>query len=324
MRKNKKISGKSKRRWYPTETILLTLLIIYTITFLFPLLWGVLTSFKHPYDFGIQNNNKLFGLPDMSVWQKFNGGLFGNYKQVISGLEFPWRRTFLGGFDHKMIRHETKGSLLIYIINTLLYAGGSSMFFVFISCSVAYLCAKYKYKFSAIIYATVIFTMVVPIIGAQAAMIKILQMFNLYDNWFGNFLRVSTFTSMYFLVFFAFFKDLPDTFNEAAEIDGANQLKIMYTICMPLAMNMVATVFLITFITYWNDYTTPMLYMPTKPTLSYALLYLMERGGESANGIYEVPPKVAALVLLCLPMIVLFVFFKKRLMGNISMGGIKE
>ncbi len=311
---------KPKKHWTAFEIIILVILILYTVAFFFPLVWGVLTSFKHPYDFGIMNENKLFGLPSLDVWKKFNGNIFGNYLFVFDNLSIKFNRTYMVGFNHRQVQASTEGTLLIYIINTLLYAGGSSFFHVFITCSVAYLCAKYTYKFSGIVYAAVIFSMVIPIIGAQSAMIAILQQFNLYNNWLGNFLRCSSFATMYFLVFFAAFKDMPNTYNEAAEIDGASQLRIMYTICIPLVMKMITTVFLIIFIAYWNDYTTPMLYLPTKPTLSYALIMLLQHEGK----IGEVPQQIASLIMLCLPIVILFVIFKKKLMGNISMGGIKE
>ncbi len=317
---NIEMKHKPKKHWTAFEIVILVILIFYTLVFLFPLVWGVLTSFKHPYDFGIMNNNKLFGLPDVEIWNKFNGNIFGNYAFVFDNLTIKFNRTYTVGFNYRTVQASTEGTLVLYIVNTLLYAGGSSLVHVFITCSTAYLCAKYTYKFSAIVYAAVIFSMVIPIIGAQAAMIAILQKFNLYNNWLGNYLRCSSFASMYFLVFFAAFKDMPNTYNEAAEIDGASQLRIMYTICMPLVIKMITTVFLITFIAYWNDYTTPMLYLPTKPTLSYALILLLQHEGK----IGEVPQQIASLIMLCLPIVILFVIFKKSLMGNISMGGIKE
>ncbi len=320
---NKTKKVKSKKQMGALEIILISILIFYSLTFFVALFWGVLTSLKDPYDF-FMDKNVLFGLPNPERWSeniKTPNNLFGNYVFVFDNLKAKFTKAWNYGLGLRYTTtDDVNGSFMFYIINTLLYAGVGTLILVFVTCSVAYVCAKYKYRFSEIIYTAVIFTMVIPIVGAQTAMINILQMFNLYNNWIGHFIRCASFASMYFLVFYAFFKDLSNTYNEAAEIDGASQIRVMYSICMPLAAKIMATVFLIMFVANWNDYTTPMLYLPTKPTLSYALFKLLDQGGT----IGEVPQKVAALFVLCAPIIVLFIIFKKSLMGNISMGGIKE
>ncbi len=321
MENSKKV--KLKKKWTVLEIILLCVLVVYSLTFFLALFWGVLTSLKEQFDFSL-GNNKLFGLPSMLAWEgnfETPGNIFGNYVSVLRALEEKsFNKNWLYGLNFQYTGHdETKGTLWLYVFYTLLYAGGGSLIQVFVTSSVAYLCAKFKYKFSSIVYMTVIFTMIIPLVGAQTAMINILQMFNLYNNWLGHFLRSAMFNSMYFLVFYSFFTDMSDSYIEAAEIDGASQLRVMFSVCMPLAIKMITTIFLIMFVAGWNDYTTPLLYLPTNPTLSTALFYLI-----NFSGLQETPSKIAALFMLCLPILVLFIIFKKTLMGNVSMGGVKE
>ena len=132
----------------------------------------------------------------------------------------------------------------------------------------------------------------------------------------------ASFRSMYFLIFYGFFKDLPNTYNEAAEIDGASQFATMLRICIPLSAKMITTIILIQFVASWNNYTVPMIYMPTKPTLAYLIYYLIFV--QTGSILTIVPRKVACLMCLAIPILILFIFLKDKLMGNISIGGIKE
>lgn len=128
---------------------------------------------------------------------------------------------------------------------------------------------------------------------------------------------------MYFFVYYAFFGGLSNTYREAAELDGASEMTILLRIYFPLAMKMIATVFLIQFVALWNDYQTPLLYLPTHPTLSYGV-YLVAIDPPSGIKLSDVPHSVSACMMLALPILIVFVIFKDKIMGNISLGGIKE
>lgn len=143
----------------------------------------------------------------------------------------------------------------------------------------------------------------------------------MYDTIWGMWIKSFTFANSYFLIFHAFFSGVSDTYTEAAQLDGASQFRILWTIYVPLASKTITTVFLLLFVANYNDYNTSLLYIPTHPTLAYAVWYFSRgMGGGSEN-----PPfNFAASMTLALPMVILFVFFKKKLMGDISLGGIKE
>ena len=80
-----------------------------------------------------------------------------------------------------------------------------------------------------------------------------------------------------------------------------------------------ATVFLIKFIEFWNDYSTPLLYLPTHPTLAYGVQDM------STNGdINKVLERIASCMVLALPITILFIVFRNKIMGNVTMGGVKE
>ena len=116
--------------------------------------------------------------------------------------------------------------------------------------------------------------MCVPIVGNYPSEVTFLRNTLLYDEIWGNYIQKMGGAGMYFFVFYAFFKGLPDTYREAAEIDGASDLKIMVRVYFPLAIKIISTVFLIQLVALWNDFSTPYLYLKSHPTLSFGVYYI--------------------------------------------------
>ena len=101
--------------------------------------------------------------------------------------------------------------------------------------------------------------------------IRMLKQLHIYDTFFGMFVLRMNFLSIYFLIFYAQFEMIPMTYSEAAKVDGASNFKIMTRIILPQAVPTIVTVFLLTFITFWNDYQIPLYYLPNSPTVSQGL-----------------------------------------------------
>ncbi len=279
--------------------ILFIVLVLYTISMLYPLLWGALTSLKSIDEF---RSNKL-GFPQDWAFSNF-ATVMQNF--IVDGVRDG--RTF-------------EQNVWQMIVNTLLYVIGSAFVATFIPCIVAYVTAKFRYKMSKVIYAVVLITMMIPIVGSYPAEIDMLRKLNLYNTMYGAWLQKANFLGMYFLVFHATFIRLSDDFSEAAKIDGASEWTVMVRIIFPLVKNVFFTIFLIKFIEFWNDYQTPLLYIPAYPTLSYGLHQLTNK---SINGLSYVPMRMAGCIIVIIPILILFLIFQERLMSNVSMGGLKE
>lgn len=226
------------------------------------------------------------------------------------------------GLGPEQIVHTCKAGFGELLVNTLLYTVGGALIYALMPALTAYLCAKYPYKLSAIIVVVYTLMMCMPIVGSTPFELTFLRNTGLYDNIIGNYIQKMTGSGMYFFVYLAYFKGTSETYREAAQIDGASQIRIMTTIYFPLAIKIIATVFLIQFVALWNDYQTPLLYLPTHPTLAYAVYYVSYEAFEPA--LYHTPPRIAGLMLLAVPIVILFAIFKDKLMGDISLGGIKE
>ncbi len=322
----KKVIKKDKKKyeWNAYSIIVGISLIIYAISFIVPLLWGLNTSLKSEFQFFLKND--VLGLPNMEHWARdieTPGQLFGNYIVAFRFMNFKNTAQYVVGiFNQRVVQVTNEANIFECVYHTLVYALGCSISFLVVTISVGYLCAKYRYKFSDFVYAIVIFCMVMPTQNTQPAMIQLLRALNVFNKHISMWLTGASFRSMYFLIFYGFFKDLPNTYNEAAEIDGASQFATMLRICIPLCAKISSTIVLIQFVAAWNNYSVPMIYLPTLPTLAYAIYYLIYV--QTGSILTIVPRKVACLMCLAIPILVLFVFLKDRLMGNISIGGIKE
>lgn len=304
-----------------------SILILYAISMLIPLIWGLIMSLK-PQDevtYAMRSLEEhwqiLFGATDPRFDQ--DRSLLGNYLRVFKVLQ-PIQTSdsyFAGMKLDRLVNITEVDYLWEVVLNTILYTVGGAFIMAMVPCIIGYMCAKYTYKFSSLLIAVALFAMIMPSVGTYPVELVLLRRLGIYNSIWGNWIQTFSFTGSYFFVYIAFFSGVDQTYTEAAEIDGASQLRVLLQIIIPLASKMIATVFLIQFINRWNDYQTPLLYLPTHPTLSYALF--MRIGVVSSDAINDLPGKCAGCLMLALPIIVLFIAFKDKIMGNVSMGGLK-
>ena len=281
----------------------------YLLSLVFIVLFGgVFTSLKNPNGGGNYIWGNEFGLPKGAIWE----WEWANFPSVLSKLRVilkndtrQWSVNFIG-----------------MVINTVTYTLGGAVISTMTPCLVAYAVAKCKFKFNAVIEFIVIMAMAVPVIGAYPSEIQVLKTLNLYDTWLGAAIQKMNFLGVYFLVFLATFRGISDSYAEAAYIEGAGEYRVMFTIMLPLAKNLIMTVLLMLFVQYWNDYQYPLLYLYSKPTLAYGMYYLthLNRDTETNND----PMKMAGSIMLFVPILILFTCFKDTLMQNLSLGGLKE
>lgn len=297
------------------KVLIFAILIVYAASILFLLAWGLLTSFKSNFDY---SGGNLFGLPDSSKF-KPNENWFSNYRNALKQFTGKFQSHYFVG--NREVDNYATHNFWTMLGNSVIYAGLGAIVQAIVPAVVAYVCVKYKFRFSKILYAVTLFIYIIPIVGNTPTMITTLRNLGLYDSFLGHIALKFNFTGMYFFVYWAFFESLPDSYLEAAEIDGASQLRTLTSVVLPLASKTIATVALIMFVQYWNDYQTPLLYLPTHPTVAFGVYFVeyINRGAAQYT-----PEKIACYMMLALPVLLIFIFFKDKLMGNISMGGIKE
>lgn len=278
----------------------LLLLILYTISFLFPLFWALLTSFRKEIYF----MDRPFGWPEnLPGFADY----FANYRLVWDILYVPTSK-----YGNVYVVEMFYNSICYTVVCTITHT--------LTPCLAAYACAKYNFKFGKFMYGIVIVTMILPVIGNLASEIQVAKFVGAYNNLFGVAIMKGHFLGTNFLIFYAAFRSLPNDFKEAAEMDGANQMQILLQIVLPLVKTTIGAIALLSFISYWNDYTTAMIYLPDMPTIAYGLQYFTS---SSSNESSNVPVVVSACTMITIPILIVFVLFKDKLIGNMAVGGIK-
>ena len=334
--------------------IIFAILIIYALFVIITLLWGIMTSLKSIEDinggFYFYTKKNILGFPDLNashVWVDPETGeeyiyhsrreffqLF-NYRQVIELFTYKKTTSFYVNGSLDAISHYQKvwfggsangansATFIDIFINTFLYTVGGAVIMCFMPALTAYITAKYDYVWCKALHLINIVIMCIPIVGRYPTELTFLRNSGLYDNMLGNFIQKMTGGGTYYLVYYAFFKGVSDVYRDAASIDGASEWTITFRIYFPLAQKMILTVFLIQFVNLWNDYQTLYLYLPSYPTFAYMVFYKVIEATD--NTVFqELPMKTAACMFLSVPVLILFIIFKDKLMGSISLGGIKE
>ncbi len=317
MKKNKNNTMKGKKTVVEkiVWTSIFVFLIIYTLMFLALLLWGIITSFKSNIDFMHAEN--FIGLPNPEF--SSNEIAFGNYGTSISKLSYNIRKTFYAGGT--LVVNTQDVTFVKTLLNTIVYAVGGAFLLAFMPMVMGYCCSKYKFVVSKIITAVVVFAMIMPTVGSESSLLSLMMDLRIYDELYGALIVKAGFTGMYFLVYKAYFDGLSDSYIEAAEIDGASQTTVFVKIMAPLAIKIFGTVMLLHFIGLWNDYQTPMVLIPTHPTFAYTVYHL----GFKGTGVFKtIPIQLSLILLLTMPILILFIIFRSKIMGGVSIGGVKE
>lgn len=283
----------------PFSAIVFVVLIIYSITLIYPMVWAFLSTFKSYYEF----NNNIIGFPKNFV--------LDNYVIAITKFKVAVRSA-------DAVRAVKLPMMFLY---SFLLSGGCAFASAISHFVAAYATAKFSdWKFSKILTSVVVFCMVLPIVGNLPSSLQMARVLGLYDKIWGSWIRSASFMGIYFLVLQGMISGVPKAFDEAAKIDGANNWTIMFKINFPMVFNILQTIFLLQFIASWNGFREAMLYLPSYPVVAYGL-YLMFKSSD--NTLVTVTIKLTCTMLLLIPMLTLFICFHKKLMGNLTVGGLK-
>lgn len=273
-------------------------LAFYTIALFLLMYLAIVTSLKGSFD--LVANNRL-SLP--KTWE------FVNYADAF-----------------KLYKLQATNGRYIYLhemfLNSLLYSVGCAALSAIVPCIVAFLIAKYNFWFNKVIYTTVIVAMTLPIVGSLPSEVVVINSLGLYNSIFGMWIHNSTYLGMYFLVYYATFKSFSKEYMESAFIDGASHYRVLLSIVLPLVKTTIFAVFILQFVAFWNNYQAPLIYLPDHPTAATGLFRAIKLPStEVGSGRANV--KMAGCMMLCAPILILFIACRNIFMGNLSVGGLK-
>jgi ABC-type glycerol-3-phosphate transport system permease component len=157
-------------------------------------------------------------------------------------------------------------------------------------------------------------------VGDLSSTMVLFQRTGIYDNRLLYILYCGGFTGTNFLIFYATAKGIDEAYLEAARLDGASNYRILFSIVFPMAKPVITGMALLSVIGLWNDWNTPMMWLPSFPTISYALYRFQFNTG---NTVSQIPARLAGCVIVMLPTLSIFLIFKNKFIGNIAIGGLK-
>lgn len=137
-------------------------------------------------------------------------------------------------------------------------------------------------------------------------------------------------TCYYTLLIRNYFLGLPRSFAEAAELDGASDLKILFRIYIPLSVPVLVTIAMFCVVFQWNNYTGPMLFIESqdKYTIQLMLQKLLDNVGNMVSSSTSLIPteslKMAAIVVSTVPIICVYPFIQNFFINGMIIGGVKE
>ena len=241
---------------------------------------------------------------------------FMTSREAVVGFLFPQEglqiKNYLDAWT-RITPLSSNTNLLGMFVNSLWYAGGTAFLGVLYPSITAYLLAKYKFPGRNALYMYAIVTMMLPIMGAAAPSIKFYRTIGVLDtNWMIFFLASSFGEN--FLILYACFKGMAWEYAESAFIDGAGHFTVFSRIMLPQARSVMTALFVTGFISRWSDTDTALLFMRTHPTIASGLFEY------SIRDAYNIPVLFAGFVMSAVPIIILFIVFRKTIM-DIQLGG---
>lgn len=220
----------------------------------------------------------------------------------------------LGGFRRAL----TEFPVLQWLQNSFAIAVVAVAITIVVDVTAGYVLAKHRFPGRSVVFFCVIATLMIPI---QTLLIP---QFDLVNDlgWINSYWAVIVPRSAEaFGVFLArqYFLSLPDELLEAAQLDGAGQLRTLWSIVLPLSRPLVAVLLVMTFMYRWNEFAWPLV------ALRDPALYTLPVGLSFLQGQYttDYPALMAGALVSVLPVLVLFGFAQRQFVAGISRSGLK-
>lgn len=297
----KKLFAKAKKN--PSETVLYAVvwvvLLFWALLLLYPCFWLILNSLKTADQY---YDNIFYAKPfEFPVeWA------FYNYKDAFLNIS-------LSG--------QTQANFFTMLFNSLWYCALRVGMGIFVPLATAYAMAKYRFPGRELIYAFVITSMTLPVFGTNGSAFTFYYDIGIYNTpLYVIFTGLGGFGGA-FLMMYGYFKSVSWSYAEAVYMDGGNDYTVFFRIMLPMAMPLMVTFGVMSFIGAWNDSGTMLIYLPDYPTLASGVFELSN--GNDTLRFTNPPAYFALLTIMAMPVVIMFIIFSDKIMNNLSIGGIK-
>ena len=269
------------------KTVTNIFLTIWGIAVLFPFYWMILTSFK---SYGAYNGEFIPKLYTLS----------------------PTLENYVNAF--------TAVDLGRYFLNTVIFTVITTAVMLVVTVLAAFAFSRLSFKGKNLLFTVFLSLMMIP--AELVVITNFVTITNLdLRNTFTGLILPSVTSVFYIYLLRENFSQIPDELYFAAKVDGTSDLKYLLRVMVPICKPTIITVTILKVIECWNSYVWPRLITDD------AAYYLVSNGiqeiRENGFGRENIPAMMAAVVAICVPLILLFLIFRKKIMAGVARGGTK-
>ena len=262
-------------------------LVVWAVLVLFPFYWMLLTSVKTQAAFNSET------VP--SFWTAHP--TFDNYVSAFTTV-----------------------SLGRYFLNTLIFTAATTGLMMLVIVPAAFAFARLEFRGKNAVFALFLSLMMIPTELVIITNYVTIVSWNM-RNTFAGLILPSVTSVFYIYLLKENFESIPDELYKAAKVDGTSDLKYLLKVMIPIAQPTIVTIVILKVIECWNSYVWPRL-------ITYDPRYFLVSNGiqqirESGFGRENTPAMMAAVVVISVPLIALFLLFRKKIMAGVSRGGTK-
>ena len=264
-----------------------TLLTVWAILVLFPFYWMVLTSVK---GYGAYNSEWIPQLYTLSPTLQ-------NYRDAFTAVP-------LGG----------------YFTNTIVFTVVTTLLMLVVTVLAAFAFARLNFRGKDLAFTLFLSLMMIP---TELVVITNYVTITNADlrNTFTGLILPSVTSVFYIYLLKENFSQIPDELYYAAKVDGTSDLKYLFKVLIPICKPTIVTITILKVIECWNSYVWPRLV--TDDQAYFLVSNGIQEIRENGFGRENILAMMAAVVVISLPLIVLFLIFRKKIMAGVSRGGMK-
>ena len=254
---------------------------------LFPFYWMVLTSIKSYGSYNAEYIPKFYATN-------------------------PTAANYVDAFD--------KVNLASYFVNTLIFTVATTAIMMMVIIFAAYAFARLKFKGKNILFAFFLSLMMIPNELVIITNFVTITNMGLRNSFLG--LILPSITSVFYIYLLKEnFEAVPEELYKAAKVDGTSDLKYLFKVMIPISQPTIVTIIILKVVECWNSYVWPRLI--TDNPKYYLVSNGIQEIRENGFGRENIPAMMAAVVVISVPLIILFLVFRDKIMEGVSEGGTK-
>ena len=283
----RKIERGERRRALAVKALTYAMLALWALVVLFPFYWMLLTSLKSYGTYNAEYVPKLYTLAPTAE----------NYASAFTAV--PLAR---------------------YFTNTIWFALLTTALMLVVTVLSAYAFARLQFRGKNLVFTLFLSLMMIP--NELVVITNYVTMTNLgLRNTFTGLILPSVTSVFYIYLLKENFEQVPENLYKAAKVDGTSDLKYLFRVMIPICRPTLVTVTILKVIECWNSYVWPRLITDNEAyfLVSNGIQEIRENGFGREN----IPAMMAAVVVVSVPLIVLFLIFRKKIMAGVARGGTK-